>query len=634
MKKLIALLLAATMIMAMSLSALAAGTGSITVKPSDTVDLDGKTLTAYKILDATYSGSGEDLKIAYSIPDDLLPFFNEYFGDGEKTASELAAEAGKTVDVFVTQQMETWANNGEEIKKFEYAILEEAEDKLTPIAGTADGDNIVFTELDAGYYLIKDESTEEPVSMLMLDTVTDEEVEITLKATDKSEKEILTAAELVNNKADELGLGRAVNYVYTNAVPDTTGYDYYYYMVNDTLSEGLTFVPESVVVKVGDTELTKGTDYHLYYASEDASDEVLAALGDKTFIVAFENMKEDVDNGRYETGDDIKVYYSGIINEKAVCGVDPNNNEAHVTYSRNPDKSERGDAVPGIPANTEEHPVGDGPKRFTDSYTTKVTVIKIDGESGDPLEGVEFTLTGTSKDVVVDLEEVYEINPNGEYWLLNNGKYTNVAPQTEPELIETTGNSGWVEDDAYTGTDGRVVGEHIYRPYKKSDGSTVHYIIKEPNGTDYASTTIKYEKVVKSGPAAEDYDVTRVGTTDADGELSFAQLGAGTFTLTETGILPGYNGIEDIEFEITCTLPDPEDVIAGTEQAVWSIVPKTEGVDFDEESGTFTVTIENNSGTELPSTGGMGTTIFYIVGSVLVIGAAVLLISKRRMNVR
>ena len=51
-------------------------------------------------------------------------------------------------------------------------------------------------------------------------------------------------------------------------------------------------------------------------------------------------------------------------------------------------------------------------------------------------------------------------------------------------------------------------------------------------------------------------------------------------------------------------------------------------------SFTRTKNIENNKGSVLPSTGGMGTTIFYVVGGILVVGAAVLLISKRRMNDR
>ena len=48
----------------------------------------------------------------------------------------------------------------------------------------------------------------------------------------------------------------------------------------------------------------------------------------------------------------------------------------------------------------------------------------------------------------------------------------------------------------------------------------------------------------------------------------------------------------------------------------------------------MTFPIANTEGAELPSTGGIGTTLFYVVGSVLVIGAAVLLISKRRMGTR
>ena len=48
----------------------------------------------------------------------------------------------------------------------------------------------------------------------------------------------------------------------------------------------------------------------------------------------------------------------------------------------------------------------------------------------------------------------------------------------------------------------------------------------------------------------------------------------------------------------------------------------------------LTTRVNNQSGTELPSTGGMGTTIFYVAGSILLIGAAVLLITKRRMGKR
>ncbi len=63
------------------------------------------------------------------------------------------------------------------------------------------------------------------------------------------------------------------------------------------------------------------------------------------------------------------------------------------------------------------------------------------------------------------------------------------------------------------------------------------------------------------------------------------------------------------------TVPEPED-------------PKTTTV----AENVVPLTVVNNAGTELPSTGGIGTTIFYILGGVLLVGAAVLLITKKRMG--
>jgi LPXTG-motif cell wall-anchored protein len=44
------------------------------------------------------------------------------------------------------------------------------------------------------------------------------------------------------------------------------------------------------------------------------------------------------------------------------------------------------------------------------------------------------------------------------------------------------------------------------------------------------------------------------------------------------------------------------------------------------------VEVVNNKGTELPSTGGIGTTLFYVIGAILVLGAGILLVTRRRMN--
>ena len=52
------------------------------------------------------------------------------------------------------------------------------------------------------------------------------------------------------------------------------------------------------------------------------------------------------------------------------------------------------------------------------------------------------------------------------------------------------------------------------------------------------------------------------------------------------------------------------------------------------DDGIVKITIENQSGTELPSTGGMGTNVFYVLGGVLVLAAVVLLVTRKRMSSR
>lgn len=110
--------------------------------------------------------------------------------------------------------------------------------------------------------------------------------------------------------------------------------------------------------------------------------------------------------------------------------------------------------------------------------------------------------------------------------------------------------------------------------------------------------------------------------TDANGEVKFTGLGAGEYTLTETKPLDGYNILaEPIKVVIGWTAPADDNA-----DCTWTY---SDNVDA---SGTIaTVTVENQGGTELPSTGGIGTTIFYVVGGLLVVGAAVLLVTRRKV---
>lgn len=105
--------------------------------------------------------------------------------------------------------------------------------------------------------------------------------------------------------------------------------------------------------------------------------------------------------------------------------------------------------------------------------------------------------------------------------------------------------------------------------------------------------------------------------TQNTGAFIINGLDAGTYYLMETQAPTGYNKLKD---------PVKIEIIEGTQPG--TVTVKNGGV----EATNGKIEVENNTGTELPSTGGMGTTIFYIIGSVLVIGAVVLLVTKKRMS--
>lgn len=116
-------------------------------------------------------------------------------------------------------------------------------------------------------------------------------------------------------------------------------------------------------------------------------------------------------------------------------------------------------------------------------------------------------------------------------------------------------------------------------------------------------------------------------TSDANGFFKISGLEDGTYYLKETKAPEGYNLLTaEIKIVITSTYD---------ETGVKTLKIKVDN--GEEKSGNTTngvveTTVENNQGATLPETGGMGTTLFYILGGILMVGAAVLLVTKRRMN--
>lgn len=114
--------------------------------------------------------------------------------------------------------------------------------------------------------------------------------------------------------------------------------------------------------------------------------------------------------------------------------------------------------------------------------------------------------------------------------------------------------------------------------------------------------------------ADDDCDKTHVTeiTTDKTGAFTIVGLDADTYYLTETAAPAGYN-----------KLADPITVV---------VTGATENEEGQLTYTTATAEIENKSGAELPSTGGMGTTLFYLIGGILVLLAVIVFITKKRMS--
>jgi hypothetical protein len=110
-------------------------------------------------------------------------------------------------------------------------------------------------------------------------------------------------------------------------------------------------------------------------------------------------------------------------------------------------------------------------------------------------------------------------------------------------------------------------------------------------------------------------------TTDADGKIHVGGIDSGDmYYLREVKSLPGYNKLKDDE-SVQVQLESGSSLLGRATVQTTTM-----------RQAELLVKVNNQSGAQLPSTGGIGTTIFYVLGSALLIGAVVLLVARKRMN--
>lgn len=129
---------------------------------------------------------------------------------------------------------------------------------------------------------------------------------------------------------------------------------------------------------------------------------------------------------------------------------------------------------------------------------------------------------------------------------------------------------------------------------------------------------------------------TLTGNTEKDPTTFTASgLDDGTYVLKETKTPAGYNTIDDQYFTITAehdAAADDPTLKSLSGNKLTSSAQTTITFEANTSAGSLTTNVENKKGSTLPSTGGIGTTIFYVAGCALVVLAGVMITARRRAN--
>ena len=198
-----------------------------------------------------------------------------------------------------------------------------------------------------------------------------------------------------------------------------------------------------------------------------------------------------------------------------------------------------------------------------------------------------------------------ETNMNAVYLEYSNNPNVDVDPRGDhkTDMGKTTEDYVWVftyqinntkyKDEAKAGNELAGAGFRLYA----QDGTEI--ALKKSDAV-YVPTT-------ETGEEMKSAD---------DGTFNIKGLDAGTYVIKETSVPSGYNDIEDKTITISAAHGETD---------------RQSSAKLNLGESAMAHAFINKSGSELPTTGGIGTTIFYIVGGILVIGAGIVLITRRRM---
>ena len=457
MKKIMALMLAAIMMMAMSVTAFAAegatGTHTLTVNAKGGQDLKGQTINLYKLFDVTESKSGETTNYAYTVNNTYKAALASVLKISETSKDEEFAK--EVADKSTTIQQ--FANDFTA-----YALKNSLAATATSNKITESKTSYEFTGLDAGYYLVYVTGGKEIQSSLV--TVDETTTTVNLK----------TEAPSITKTADKATaeIGQVVTYTVTGAIPDTTGYSEYVYKIHDELSAGLDFVNDANGTALG----TDATAVKVTVAFKDATDASTAPT--EATLDSKNNKKMSLDLSAWvkanqtNKGKEFTVIYYAKVNKDAEV---TNNNKASLEYGNNP--SDTTTTTPSE-AKTNTYPLDiNKTKKGSDEklagakfslYTSAEdakngkNAIKVSGSNGNYV--VDPASTTTEFESVKSIDgKGYNLHINGleakDYWLVETKAPEGFNKLTAPikVTITKTGDAEWSVSKDGTAEDDKII---------------------------------------------------------------------------------------------------------------------------------------------------------------------------------
>lgn len=390
-KRMLAVLLAAIMTLAMATTAFAAEApkGSLTVRVNQNNTLEGQTIKVYKLFDLTVSES----HYAYTV--------NETYKSAIATALGLQ-DTATSEELY--EKLAKYTTDSAEIQKFADDFTSAAltagtsETKASPKLGKVT--EYKFENLDYGYYLVYQTGTKEIQSSLI--SVDKESVNVDLKGQAPS---ITKTAD-----AETVEIGQVVTYTITGTIPDTTGYDSYVYKIKDTLTTGLDFVKNAQGTAQEDTNYS--VTVQIKDGASSTQNAVLSGDDNRTMTL---DLSQWIKNNQTSKGSEFTVTYYAKVNANAVV---TEKNSASLEYGN--DSSNTTTTTPS--------------EVKTPTYPLQIRKFAR-GDEQNFLDGATFRLYPTEGDAKADTNAIGVTGGNGNYTVDKNSQNLDmVSAKTEIEL--------------------------------------------------------------------------------------------------------------------------------------------------------------------------------------------------------